>query len=256
MFLASKLLAFAIEPLSWVLVFLLAGAALLPRWPRLGKRLTWAGLAALVLSGWIFIPDTLMRHLEAQYPALPAGTDMRRYVGVVVLGGALSDSKLWTTHQQVALNDQAERMTAAVTLTQKHPHLKIIFSGGIASVAPIGLTEADRAKQFFDEMGVPTSRVVYESSSRNTYENAYFCARLPGVDIHQPWLLLTSAFHMPRSMGVFQNVGWNATPYPVDYRTTPGGSWTDYSLHYGPAQWNLALHELLGYYVYKWAGRI
>ena len=262
MFVASKLLSFAIEPLCWVLIFLLAGVLLSRRRPRLGNGLVWAALAALILSGWIFIPNLLLRDLESRYPPLPDRTDiqryaeMQRYVGVVVLGGALSDSKLWTAHGQVALNDQAERMTAAVTLTQKYPHLKVIFSGGIASVPPTGLTEAQRAQQFFNELGVPPTRVMYEGSSRNTYENAYFSALMPGVDKRMPWLLLTSSFHMPRSMGVFRKIGWNVTAYPVDYRTASEGSWYDYSLHDGPKQWELALHELLGFYVYKMSGMI
>ena len=256
MFVASKFLAFAVEPLYWVLVFLVAGLLLWPRWPRLGKRLSWLALVVLLLSGWVFVPSTLLRNLESRYPPLPAGTEMQHYVGVVVMGGALSNSKLWTEHKQVALNDQAGRMTAAVTLTQRYPHLKVIFSGGIASVPPTGLTEAERAKQFFDELGVPASAVVYEAGSRNTYENAYYSSLIPGADIQQPWLLLTSAYHMPRSMGVFEKIGWNVTPYPVDYRTTSDLSWYDYSLHFGPGQWELALHELLGYYVYKMAGMI
>ena len=256
MFVASKFLAFAVEPLYWVLVFLVAGLLLWPRWPRLGKRLSWLALVLLLLSGWVFVPSMLLRNLESRYPPLPAGTEMQHYVGVVVMGGALSNSKLWTEHKQVALNDQAGRMTAAVTLTQRYPHLKVIFSGGIASVPPTGLTEAERAKQFFDELGVPASAVVYEAGSRNTYENAYYSSLIPGADIQQPWLLLTSAYHMPRSMGVFEKIGWNVTPYPVDYRTTSDLSWYDYSLHFGPGQWELALHELLGYYVYKMAGMI
>ena len=67
---------------------------------------------------------------------------------------------------------------------------------------------------------------------------------------------MTSAWHMPRSMGVFQKIGWNVTPYPVDYRTSSDASWQDFSLHYGPSDWELALHELLGYYVYKMADMI
>ena len=98
--------------------------------------------------------------------------------------------------------------------------------------------------------------MVYEAGSRNTYENAYYSSLIPGVDVQQPWLLLTSAFHMPRSMGVFEKIGWNVTPYPVDYRTTSDLSWHDFSLHFGPGEWELALHELLGYYVYKMAGMI
>ena len=256
MFVASKLLDFAVEPLFWVLLLLLPGVLLLPRRPRLGRGLSSAALAALLLSCWTALPDALLRQLETQYPAPPANTDLRQYVGVVVLGGALSNSKLWTAHKQVALNDQAERMTAAVSLALQYPHLKLLFTGGIASVPPKGLTEAVRAKMFFDQMGVAPAQVIYEDQSRNTYENAALSATTPGVNPKQPWLLLTSAFHMPRSMGVFLKTGWNVTPYPVDYRTTLENDWTDFSLHEGPQRWYLAVHELLGYYVYRWSGMI
>ncbi len=256
MFVASKVLAFAIEPLCWVLLLLAAGLLLWPHRPRLGRTLAWTSLAALLLSGWVFIPTQLLRNLESRYPRLPANTDMRQYVGVIVLGGALGDPQLWVEHQQVALNDQAERMTAAVGLMQKYPDLKVVFSGGIASVAGTGVTESQLARAFFDDMGVPPARVMYESSSRNTYENGYFSAMMPGVDKRQRWLLLTSSFHMPRSMGVFEKLGWNITPYPVDYRTSSEGSWHDFSLHFGPGQWVLALHETIGYYVYKAANMI
>jgi uncharacterized SAM-binding protein YcdF (DUF218 family) len=251
MFVASKVLSFAIEPLYWVLLFLAAGLLVWRYRPRLGKALAWTSLLALLLSGWVFVPNQLLRSLESRYPPLPASADLTQYVGVVVLGGALADSQLWVEHRQVALNDQAERMTAAVALMQKYPHLKVIFSGGIASVSGTGITESRLARMLFDDMGVAPTRVMYEGNSRNTYENGYFSARMPGVDKRKPWLLLTSSFHMPRAMGVFEKLGWNVTPYPVDYRTTSNSSWYDFSMHFGPRQWELALHELIGYYVYK-----
>ena len=142
MFIASKVLAFAIEPLCWVLLFLAAGLLAWTYRPRLGKALAWVSLIALLLGGWVFVPNQLLRNLESRYPQLPANTDMQQYVGVIVLGGALGDSQLWVEHQQVALNDQAERMTAAVALMQKYPHLKVVFSGGIASVSGAGVTES------------------------------------------------------------------------------------------------------------------
>ena len=77
-----------------------------------------------------------------------------------------------------------------------------------------------------------------------------------GIDHKKPWLLLTSAFHMPRAMGVFSRTGWNATPWPVDYRATAHDSWFDFSLHDGPQLWELALHEWLGFYAYRVTGWI
>ena len=256
MFAASKILAFTLEPLFWVLALLLAGL-LLMRWrPRLGKGLAWLALLALVLACWLPIPVLLLRHLEAQYPQIPDGADLGRYAGVVVLGGALSNSDIWAVHHQVGLNEQAERMTVAVGLVRKHPQLKLIFTGGIASLPPKGLPEATLAKAFFDDMGVAPAQVQYEAASRNTFENATLSASLPGVDKKQPWLLLTSAFHMPRSMAVFQSAGWNVTPYPVDYRSAYPPSWYDFSMHDGPHTWELALHELLGYYAYRLSNMI
>ena len=255
-FIASKLLGFAIEPLFWVLLLLTAGLVL-QRWrPRPGRALAWSALGVLLLSGWTTIPELLLQRLEHRYPPPPPNADMQRYVGVVILGGALAHSYIWTAHGRVALNEQAERMTEAVSLARKYPHLKLLFSGGDASLQPDTLTEAERARQYFDEMGVEPARLLYEAKSRNTFENAYYSATLPGVDRSQPWLLLTSAFHMPRSMGVFLKTGWNVTPFPVDYRTSGPQPNFDFSLHDGPRLWHLAAHETLGYLVYRWRGML
>ncbi len=256
MFFASKLLSFAEEPLFWTMALLGCGLLLAPFKRRLGMGLAWAALAVLAGSGWTTVPDHLLRRLESRHPALAANASLDGYVGIVLLGGALAHSRLWEAHKQVALNDHAERMTAAVSLVRSHPHLKLLFTGGIATVPPRGLTEAVRARQFFDEMDVDPARVLYEDQSRNTAENATLSAKVPGVDPRQRWLLLTSAYHMPRSMGVFVKAGWNVTPYPVDFRTTVEPSWFDYSLHEGARRWQLALHELLGYCVYRWNGLI
>lgn len=254
MFIASKLLAFAIEPLFWVLLFLLGGVLLSVRRPRVGRRLCIAALLTLLLGGWLAPPILLLRALEGRHPPPPAAQDLRKYVGVVVLGGGLANPDLYLVHHQVALNHQAERMTAAVGLTLQYPHLKLLFTGGIARIPAAGPSEAMLARIFFNSMGVDPSRVLYEASSRNTAENAIYSARLPGVDRQQPWLLLTSAFHMPRAMGVFQKNGWNVTPYPVDYRSAYPPAWYDFSFHYGPQLWELVLHELLGYWAYRWSG--
>lgn len=255
MFIASKLLSFAIEPLFWVLVLLLSGLLLAQRWPRQGRRLSWLALTVLVLSSWTSGPEVLLRELESRYPAAST-VDPHQFAGVVVLGGALSHSDLWTEHNRIALNEQAERMTEAVALMRQYPHLRLLFAGGSGSVLSGGLSEAQRAKIYFDAMGVDASRVSYESRSRNTYENAVFGATVDGIDNKKPWLLLTSAFHMPRAMGVFTRAGWNATPWPVDYRTTAHDSWFDFSLHSGPRLWELALHEWLGFHAYRMVGWI
>lgn len=253
MFVASKLLSFAIEPLFWVALLLASGLAVHGRRPRLGVGLCRLALLALLLAGWTAPPEALLRQLEERY-AVPAATKLEAKTGIVLLGGALSGPELWEAHAQVGLNQQAERMTEAVALMRRHPHLRLLFTGGNATLSGVGSTEAERAKVFFDAMGVDPARVVYESASRNTRENAVLSAALPGIDKTQPWLLLTSAFHLPRAMGVFTHAGWNVTPWPVDYRVTTDTSWLDFSLHAGPGLWSLALHEWLGLAAYRLAG--
>jgi len=95
----------------------------------------------------------------------------------------------------------------------------------------------------------------FESRSRTTYENAVFTAALPGVDKRRPWLLVTSAWHMPRALATFRAAGWNVTPYPVDYRTGTRTPWTEYSLVDSLRRWGIALHEWAGLLAYRLAGR-
>lgn len=256
MFLASKLLSFAIEPLFWLLLLLAASVVTGWRHPAWGRRLAAGSLLLLALSLWTPVPLSLLAQLESRHARVPADADLRPFVGVVVLGGALSRSSLWEAHDQPALNEHAERMTTAVMLSRRFPHLKLLFTGGIASVAGDGLTEVARARRFFDDMGVSPAQVVYEDRSRNTYENAVFSAAVPGVRKTDRWLLLTSASHMPRSMGVFVKAGWNVTPYPVDYRSDGEIDWLDISFGRGPGYWQEAAHELLGYHAYRWLGKL
>lgn len=255
MFLAAKFLSFATQPLAWAVLLLLAGLLCLPARRRCGLGLGWAALAVLLVQGWEPLPDALLRRLEAQHPAPVPQTSLQPYAGVVVLGGALEPSYVWQGHGQVALNDAAERMTAPVALLQQYPHLRLLFTGGEGELLAKGLTEAERARIFFDQMGVAAPRVLYESASRTTYENAVFSARLPGVDPARPWLLLTTASHMPRAMATFRKAGWNVTPYPVDFRTGTQTPWTQYSLAVGARKWQLALHELVGLLAYRLAGQ-
>ena len=254
MFVLSKLLSFVTQPLSWVLALLGLGLLLQRRRPRAASALMWTALAILVLQGWEPLPDALLRRLEAQHPR-PAPPDLQRYAGVIVLGGALEPAALWTAHEQPALNSAAERMTAGIALLQREPGLRLLFTGGEGELLGSNMSEAERARRFYAEQGVDPQRLVFESASRSTHENAVLSARLPGVDPTLPWLLLTSAWHMPRAMATFQKAGWNVTPWPADYRAGLEADWSRYSLAAGAQKWQTALHELLGLAVYRLTAR-
>lgn len=256
MFFISKIFGMLAQPLAWVAALLLLGLALLPRKPVAARRLVGLALALLLLLGWQPLPDLLIRHLEQQYTELPPQADLQGYVGLIVLGGATESGHVALAHRQPLLNSAAERMTAPVATLLRNPHLRVVFTGGEGALLGSGPSEAKRAQVFFESMGLSGRRIQYESASRTTYENALLTAQLPGMDIHQRWLLVTSAWHMPRSMATFVKVGWNVTAYPVDFRTGVQTPWTDYSLDGGVDRWQLVLHELLGLVAYRVSGRL
>lgn len=260
MFIASKLLSFATQPLAWMAVLIAVALLSVARKRKLGLGLGWTSLGLLLLLGWEPLPDALLRRLEAQHPppgwaATTTAADWQRYAGVVVLGGALEPAWVHAGNGQVALNDAAERMTVPVALMLQHPHLRLLFTGGEGALIMAGEPEAVQARAFFESLGVPAQRMQFEAGSRTTYENAVLTAALPGVDKSRPWLLVTSAWHMPRALATFRAAGWNVTPYPVDYRTGTGTPWTEYSLAKSLWHWQIALHEWVGLLAYRAAGR-
>ena len=242
------------DPLFWVVLMLAMGVALLRRRPTAARRWIGLGLLVLVLLGWRVLPDRLMHALETRHPsANPA--EVGRYAGVVVLGGSFERASLQTGRAAVQINAHAERLTEAVALALAYPELPIIFTGGCVDTGEGCVPESALAQRFFTRMGLAPNRIRYEAASRTTFENALFTAQLPGVDKTRPWLLLTSAWHMPRAVAAFRAQGWNVSPWPADFRSNTNMPWTAYSLTKGMQQWQFALHECLGLLAYWVSGR-
>lgn len=256
MLLISKLLNLLAQPLNWVLVLLALGLYRERSHRAGGRGLVVAALLLLLLCGFKILPDALLAPLENSSPEVAADADLSGYAGIVVLGGALESGRFSQYHQQPLLNASAERMTMAVTLWRRHPQLRIVFTGGEVEFFGSGPSEAERAQQFFDSMGVPRSALTLETRSQNTFENAVLTHNLQGLDPQKPWLLLTSAWHMPRALGTFKKAGWNVTPYPVDFRTGGITPLTNFNLAEGAERWELLLHEVLGIAAYRLSGRM
>jgi uncharacterized SAM-binding protein YcdF (DUF218 family) len=249
MFVLSKLLSAITQPLFWVGLWWLLALLLLTRFRRLAASMLWTGLLALGLLGFNAAPEALLRSLEGQYK-VPTLTQSNPYAGVIVLGGATGSPGIFKAHGQVPLGEAAERMTLPIGLMRKFPNFELIFSGGEGRLVPTGTTEAELAKMFYEEQGVDMKRVNLEAKARNTRENARQVAALLGERCKQPWLLVTSASHMPRSMAEFEATGCNVTAYPVDFHTSEESSWTGYSMVSSLTAWQKALHEYLGMFVY------
>ncbi len=251
----SKFANLAAQPLNVVLLLLCLSLIWGRRHPVHARKLTVAAVLLLALTGFKTLPDALLSPLENQYPEWATDDNLSRYAGVVILGGALESGRLSEYHQQPLLTSSAERMTMAVALWRRNPQLRLVFTGGEGELFGSGPSEAERALRFFDSMGVPRSALTMETRSQSTYENAVFTLELPGLDAQRPWLLLTSAWHMPRSLATFKKAGWNVTPYPVDFRTGGITPLSSYNLGEGAERWELLLHEWLGIAAYRLSGR-
>ena len=249
MFVLSKLLSAITQPVFWLALWWALSLLILMRWRRLAMAMLWGGLVVLGLLGFRAIPDAMLRPLENRYP-VPTVKAIERHAGVIVLGGALGHPESYLAHGQVPLGEAAERMTVPVGLVRQHPQLELVFSGGEGRLLRFGMTESELARVFYQQQGLNMAMVRLEDGSRNTRENAQQVAKLLGHQCQQPWLLVTSASHMPRSMAEFEAVGCQVTPYPVDFRTGDATGLTEYELVQSLLRWQTALHEWLGLWVY------
>ena len=249
MFLFSKLLSAVTQPMFWLALWWAIALLVLKNWRKPAVVMLWTGLVVLGLLGFQAVPDALMRPLENRYP-IPAAESINRHAGIIVLGGATNHPDSFVAHGQVPLGEAAERMTVPVGLLRQYPEMELIFSGGEGRLLTTGVTESELARAFYQEQGVNMAQVKLEDGSRNTRENAQQVAKLLGDRCKLPWLLVTSAWHMPRSMAEFEAVGCNVTAYPVDFRTGDSTSLSEYSMAHSLLRWQVALHEWLGLLVY------
>ena len=173
-----------------------------------------------------------------------------------MLGGAISPD-VSAARNEVALNESAERMTAAVVLAQRYPAARILFTGGSGALTQDESAEAQIALRLFASFDIARARILVEDRSRNTIENAEFSKEIAQAMPGERWLLVTSAYHMPRAVGAFRKVSFAIEPYPVDWRTSGQadllGSFQ--TLSGGLQRTDTAVREWVGLVVYWLTGR-
>lgn len=219
-FVAAKVLGFLLQPSSLMVGAVIVGAALAgTAWRRVARGLLWGAALALLICGLSPLGDVLIRPLEWRFPRAELDRAGIPITGIIVLGGA-EDSRSPDSPELAPLNEAAERYTEAVALARRLPRARLIFSGGSALLLRNELPEADTAGRLFEALGIDRDRMTLESKSRDTYENATFTARILNPQPNQRWLLVTSAWHMPRAMGCFRRAGFAVEAWPVDYRTS------------------------------------
>jgi uncharacterized SAM-binding protein YcdF (DUF218 family) len=254
-FILSKVLGFFALPSNFLIVVGLVGLVLLcTRLARLGSWLVVTSIALIAIAGLSPLGNALLLPLEQRFP--PWDPSHGAPDGIVVLGGALSPD-ISAARGAVALNESAERITATVELARRYPNARIVFSGGNAALIGEGGVEAVYAVAEFEALGVAHERITAEEQSRNTVENAVFSHLLADPKPGERWLLVTSAYHMPRAMGVFRAAGFPVEAYPVDWRTRgPIDAIEPFaSLGDGLRRTDTAMREWVGLLAYRLTGK-
>ena len=249
LFVVSKLGWELLQPSNVLLLALVAGTALLMMGRRsAGTWLVTAGTVALVIIGALPAGAWLLLPLESQFPAnppLPSAVD-----GIIVLGGGI-DIEVSAARDQLATDEAAERLVMFVTLGRRYPQARLVFSGGSGKLFGSETSEGAVVKQALRGLGLDPERVVFEDRSRNTFENARYSKDLLMPKPDECWLLITSAYHMPRAVGVFQRIGWDMLPYPVSYRTTGAPVLLRHlDVAYRMQEFDLAVYSWLGLLAY------
>jgi uncharacterized SAM-binding protein YcdF (DUF218 family) len=253
-FYLSKILGFFAVPSNFIIMVGIVGTLLLrTRFARMGWRLAIGSLILLAVVGLSPVGNALILPLEQRFP--PWDSSRGAPDGIVILGGAVTPD-VALARNDVALNEAAERMTAAVELARRYPDARIIFSGGEGNLA-FGGNESEAALKLFERLGVAPGRIVAEDKSRNTIENALFSKQIAMPKPGERWLLVTSAYHLPRSIGVFRKVGFAVEAYPVDWRTRgPEDALRPFALMGdGIRRTDTAVREWLGLVAYWMTGK-
>jgi len=250
-FTLSKILTFLISPLIWV--FTLFGFSFFSKNPARKRKLFIVSLVTLYIFSNSFIADEAMRLWEVTTPDLKP---TQKYDYAIVLGGMI-----WYDARQdkPQFMRNADRIFQTIPLLQNGQIKKIIITGGSGSLSHPEERESDILKKYLVKIGIPDSCIITENQSRNTRENALLTKKIvDSLHINNEVLFVTSAFHLRRATGCFEKAGFTKlVPYPTDRYSGPRKFELDFMLvpHADAlGQWEILIHEITGYLVYKIRG--
>ena len=255
-FFLSKTIGVMLLPVNFLIGIGVIGALLLAtRFVALGRRLMISSMALLAICGFSPLGSWLLYPLEARFPPWDASRGAPD--GIIVLGGSI-DADLSEAHGETVVRGAADRIIAAAELARRYPNARVLFTGGSPNLVSNDAREADYAGALFEGLGVAKARLMMERRSRNTQENAEFSRPMVAPKNGERWLLVTSAFHMPRSVGLFRKAGFNVEPFPVDWRI--GGrsdlfAFSSIAIE-GLSHTDVGLREWLGLIAYRATGKI
>ncbi len=254
-FVLSKTLGVALLPTNLLIGLGLLGAVLLlTRLASAGRVLVVLAIVLLSICAFSPLGNILLYPLESRFPPWDASRGAPD--GIIILGGPI-DSDVSAARDTPVIRQAADRIVAGAALARKYPDARIIFAGGSPNLVSNDAREADYAAMIFDELGIAGSRLIFERRSRNTLENAEFSKALADPKPGERWLLVTSAYHMPRAIGLFRKVGFAVEPYPVDWHLRGAADLASFNsvATDGLVRTDLAVREWMGLVAYRVAGK-
>jgi uncharacterized SAM-binding protein YcdF (DUF218 family) len=255
-FLLSKTLGVILLPTNFLIGIGLVGALLLAtRFASAGRKLLVASLVLFAVCGFSPLGYLVLYPLEQRFPPWDAAQGAPD--GIIVLGGSV-DADLSAAHGTAVVSGAADRVIAAAALAHRYPDARVLFTGGSGSLVSNDAREADYAASLFESLGIAMSRLLMERRSRNTQENAEFSRTLAAPKDGEQWLLVTSAYHMPRSIGLFRKAGFDVEAYPVDWRVGGREDFLKFVVvsQEGFERVNAGIREWIGLVAYRLSGKI
>lgn len=186
---------------------LVSSVLFLTPWKNLAKKMMVVSSIPLIIISLTPLPQKALHTLEQRFPVplLPKHID-----GLILLGGTFalqeSDSRSFPVH-----NLAASRLFDFIALMRRYPHAKVLFSG-----TPL---EAKFTLDIMEQHGIDTTRVFFDDKASDTRDNVKNLMESVKIKSEEKWVLVTSAFHIPRSVGLFRGISWKVIPYPVDFHT-------------------------------------
>ena len=251
-FILSKILAFLIAPYTWLFFGLIL--LLKKLWHTPYKKWVLGLSIFMYIISNSFIVDEVVRAWE--YCDDDIYLKDTKYDLAIVLGGM---GRIDERQDRFDFNDNGDRLFQTLELYHKKRVQKLLITGGSGSISKPHHREAIYIKKYLKNIAIPDSNIIIENNSKNTYENAIFTkAILDSLQFKGSILLVTSSFHMSRSLAIFNKAGYeNVTPYVTN--KISGLRKFEFDHCFIPNieavyHLNLILHEMIGYMIYKLKG--
>jgi uncharacterized SAM-binding protein YcdF (DUF218 family) len=251
-FILSKILAFLIAPYTWLFFGLLFLVKKL--WHTPYKKIILGFTIFIYVISNSFLVDEIVRAWE--YCDDDIYIKDTRYDLAIVLGGM---GRIDERQAKFDFGYSGDRLFQTLDLYYKKRVSKLLITGGSGSISKPNHREAIYVKKYLENISIPDSNIIIENNSKNTYENAIYTKHiLDSMHFKGSILLVTSSFHMKRSLAVFEKAGFkNITPYVTNKIT--GTRKFEFDYCFIPnidaiLNLNLISHEMFGYITYKAKG--